>query len=133
MDIQALGVIGAGQMGNGITQVAAMNGLQVIMNDISEEFAQRGLDMITKILSRNVEKGKMTPDEKEAVVERIQLSTDMKDMAGADFVVEAATENESLKFQIFKNLDTICPDSVILASNTSSIPKIGRASCRERV
>jgi 3-hydroxybutyryl-CoA dehydrogenase len=127
MTIKVLGIIGAGQMGNGITQVAAMNGLQVIMNDISEEFAQQGLNTITKILTRNVEKGKMTPDDKEAVLGRIQLSTNLKDMAGADFVVEAATENESLKFQIFKALDTICPESVVLASNTSSIP-IGRIS-----
>ena len=131
MAIQILGVIGAGQMGNGITQVAAMSGMRVIMNDISEEYAQKGLGTITKILSRSVDKGKMTQGEKEAALERIQLSTNLKDMAEADFVVEAATENEALKFKIFKDLDSICSESVILASNTSSIP-IGRISSQTR-
>jgi 3-hydroxybutyryl-CoA dehydrogenase len=125
MEIKTLGVIGAGQMGGGIAQVAAMSGLRVIMNDISEAFAQKGLSTITHILTRNVDKGKMTADEKEAVLMRIHLSTDLQDMADADFIVEAATENEPLKFQLFKKLDDICPDAVILASNTSSIP-IGR-------
>jgi 3-hydroxybutyryl-CoA dehydrogenase len=114
-------------MGNGITQVAAMSGLNVIMNDISEEFAQKGLATITKLLTRNVDKGKISSDEKEAVLGRIRMSTKLKDMAAADFVVEAATENESLKFKLFKELDSICSPSVILASNTSSIP-IGRIS-----
>ena len=131
MEIKTLGVIGAGQMGNGITQVAAMSGLNVIMNDISEAFARKGLDTITKILQRNVDKGKMTSDEKAAVLGRIQLSTALPDMAGADFVVEAATENESLKFQIFKELDGICSAAVILASNTSSIP-IGRIASQTK-
>jgi 3-hydroxybutyryl-CoA dehydrogenase len=131
MEINTLGVIGAGQMGNGITQVAAMSGLNVIMNDISEVFARKGLDTITKILQRNVDKGKMTSDEKEAVLGRIHLSTALPDMAGADFVVEAATENESLKFQIFKELDGICSAAVILASNTSSIP-IGRIASQTK-
>jgi len=125
MEIKTLGVIGAGQMGGGIAQVAAMSGLRVIMNDISEAFAQKGLSTITHILTRNVDKGKMTADEKEAVLMRIHLSTDLQEMADADFIVEAATENEALKFQLFKKLDDICPDAVILASNTSSIP-IGR-------
>jgi 3-hydroxybutyryl-CoA dehydrogenase len=125
MDINTLGVIGAGQMGNGIAQVAAMSGMHVIMNDISEEFVQKGLATITKILTRSVGKGKMTETEKESILGRISTSTDLKDMAAADFVVEAATENETLKFKIFKDLDKICPPSTILATNTSSIP-IGR-------
>jgi 3-hydroxybutyryl-CoA dehydrogenase len=131
MQINTLGVIGAGQMGNGITQVAAMSGMNVIMNDISEAFARKGMDTITKILQRNVDKGKMTVNEKEAVLGRIQLSTALQDMAEANFVVEAATENESLKFQIFKELDGICPKDVILASNTSSIP-IGRIASQTK-
>lgn len=125
MEINTIGIIGAGQMGGGIAQVAAMNGLEVIMNDISEEFLQRGRNMIEKILGRNVEKGKMSADEKKEVLGRIRMSTDLKDMAEADFVVEAATENESLKFKLFMDLDIICAAPVILASNTSSIP-IGR-------
>jgi len=125
MEIKTFGVIGAGQMGNGIAQVAAMSGLNVIMNDIKEEFVERGLATITKILSRNVDKGKMTDDEKNAVLGRIKTSVSLKDMASADFVIEAAVENEALKFQIFKDLDEICESGMILATNTSSIP-IGR-------
>ena len=131
MTIKTFGVIGAGQMGNGITQVAAMSGLNVIMNDIKEEFVERGLVTITKFLSRNVEKGKMTDDEKAAVLGRIKTSVSLKDMSSADFVVEAAVENEALKFQIFKDLDEICEPGVILATNTSSIP-IGRIAAQTR-
>jgi len=131
MGINTFGVIGAGQMGNGITQVAAMSGLNVIMNDIKEEFVERGLATITKILSRNVDKGKMTDDEKAAVLGRIKTSVSLKDMSSADFVVEAAVENEALKFQIFKDLDEICESGVILATNTSSIP-IGRIAAQTR-
>ena len=131
MAIQTFGVIGAGQMGNGITQVAAMSGLNVIMNDIKEEFVERGLATITKILSRNVDKGKMTDDEKNAVLGRIKTSVSLKDMASADFVIEAAVENEALKFQIFKDLDEICESGMILATNTSSIP-IGRIAGQTR-
>ena len=125
MEINTLGVIGAGQMGNGIAQVAAMSGMNVIMNDISAEFVQKGLAAITKILTRSVGKGKLTETEKESILGRISASTDLKDMAVADFVVEAATENETLKFKIFKDLDNICPPAAILSTNTSSIP-IGR-------
>ena len=131
MSIKTFGVIGAGQMGNGITQVAAMSGLNVIMNDIKDEFVERGLATITKILSRNVDKGKMTDDEKNAVLGRIKTSVSLKDMSAADFVVEAAVENEGLKFQIFKDLDEICESGVILATNTSSIP-IGRIAAQTR-
>jgi len=95
------------------------------MNDISAEFVQKGLATITKILTRSVGKGKLTETEKESILGRISTSTNLKDMAAADFVVEAATENETLKFKIFKDLDTICPPAAILSTNTSSIP-IGR-------
>ena len=131
MEIKTFGVIGAGQMGNGITQVAAMSGLNVIMNDIKDEFVERGLATITKILARNVDKGKMTDDEKNAVLGRIKTSVSLKDMSSADFVVEAAVENEGLKFQIFKDLDEVCQPGVILATNTSSIP-IGRIAAQTR-
>ena len=129
MEIKTFGVIGAGQMGNGIAQVAAMSGLDVVMNDISDEFVQRGLGTITKILSRNVDKGKMSEDDKNAVLERIKPSTSLKDMASADFVVEAAIEREDIKAQIFKDLDEICEARAILATNTSSIP-IGRIAAQ---
>ncbi len=131
MEVKTFGVIGAGQMGNGIAQVAAMSGLQVIMNDIKDEFVQRGMQNITSILSRNVEKGKMTNAEKEAVLGRIKTSVEISDMANADYVVEAATENEPVKFQIFRNLDSICKPEAVLASNTSSIP-IGRIGAQTK-
>ncbi len=95
MELKTFGVVGAGQMGNGIAQVAAMSGLQVIMNDIKDEFVQRGLKNITNILSKNVDKGKMTAEEKDAILGRIKTSVQLKDMAAADYVVEAATENEA--------------------------------------
>ncbi|WP_373498107.1 3-hydroxybutyryl-CoA dehydrogenase [Desulfococcus sp.] len=129
MGIKTFGVIGAGQMGNGIAQVAAMSGLNVIMSDIKDEFVQKGLANITKLLGKSVEKGKMVASEKDAVLGRIRTTVDLKDMADADFVVEAATENETLKFKIFKDLDTICKPHVILSSNTSSIP-IGRIAAQ---
>jgi len=129
MQMKTLGVIGSGQMGNGIAQVAAMSGMNVIMNDINEEFAQKGLANISKLLTRSVSKGKMDEDEKKAVLNRIRTSTDLSDMADTDFVVEAATENETLKFKLFKDLDEICSADVILATNTSSIP-IGRIAAQ---
>ena len=131
MQVKTFGVIGAGQMGNGIAQVAATSGLDVIMNDIKAEFVERGLAAITKILSRNVDKGKITGEEKDAVLGRIKTSVSLQDMAAADFVVEAATENEAIKNQIFKDLDEICNSDVILSSNTSSIP-IGRIAAQTR-
>ncbi len=131
MEIKTFGVIGAGQMGGGIAQVAAMSGLDVIMNDIAPEFVEKGLGSITKILTRNVDKGKMTADEKDAVLGRIKTSVDLKDLGSADFVVEAAIENEPIKFQLFKDLDEICGADTILSSNTSSIP-IGRIAAQTR-
>ena len=131
MTIKTFGVIGAGQMGGGIAQVAAMSGLDVIMNDIKEEFVEKGLAGITKILGRSVEKGKMSEDDKNAVLDRIKTSVNLADMAPADYVVEAATENEKIKYQLFKDLDEICADGVILATNTSSIP-IGRIATQTR-
>ena len=131
MEVKTFGVVGAGQMGNGIAQVAAMSGLQVIMNDIKDEFVQRGLKNITNILSRNVEKGKMSAEEKDAILGRIKTSVQLKDMAAADYVVEAATENEPIKLQIFRELDATCAPDVILATNTSSIP-IGRIAAQTK-
>ncbi|MFZ3046663.1 MAG: 3-hydroxybutyryl-CoA dehydrogenase [Desulfatirhabdiaceae bacterium] len=131
MDIKTFGVIGSGQMGNGIAQVAAASGLSIIMNDISQEFVDRGMTTISKNLDRAVEKGKMTAEEKQAVLSRIKPSISIQDMAAADFVVEAATENEKIKFQIFKTLDETCRPEAILATNTSSIP-IGRIAAQTK-
>jgi 3-hydroxybutyryl-CoA dehydrogenase len=121
MEIKTIGVIGAGQMGSGIAQVAAAAGFAVIMSDIKDEFCQRGLEAIKNSLGRLVKKEKLSPEESEAIVARIRTTTDMADMAQADFVVEAATENVELKLDIFRNLDQICRPGVVLATNTSSI------------
>ena len=131
MTVETFGVIGAGQMGSGITQVAATSGLNVIMNDIKTEFVEKGLESIAKILGRGVEKGKMSAEDKDTVLGRIKTSVNLQDMAAADYVVEAATENEKIKFQLFKDLDGICADQVILATNTSSIP-IGRIAAQTK-
>ncbi len=125
MEIKTFGVVGAGQMGCGIAQVAAQSGLNVIMNDIKDEFVQRGLSTITKFFDKGIQKGKLTEAQKSDVLGRIQPSTSLDDMAGADFVVEAAVEREDLKFEIFRKIDKICRPEVILSTNTSSIP-IGR-------
>lgn len=122
MDIKTFGVVGSGQMGNGIAQVAAAAGMTVIMSDIKEAFCEKGLATIAGSLKRLVKKEKITQADKDATLARITTTTDLKDMAKADFVVEAAVERQDLKFKIFRDLDEICPAHVILASNTSSIP-----------
>ncbi len=129
MNIKNFGVIGAGQMGSGIAQVAAASGLNVIMHDITLEYASRGKDNIGKNLLRQLEKGKLTAERMDDILARITPSTDLANMQGVDFVVEAASEKEEIKFELFKRLDEICPTHTILASNTSSIP-IGRIGAR---
>ncbi len=126
MEIKTIGVVGAGQMGNGIAQVSANEGaLNVIMCDIKDEFVQRGLATIDKNLSRMVSKEKITEEQKKEILSRIAVTTDISAMKDVDIVVEAASEVEEIKFAIFKNLDEICKKDAILATNTSSIP-IGR-------
>ncbi|WP_320042344.1 3-hydroxybutyryl-CoA dehydrogenase [uncultured Desulfobacter sp.] len=122
MEVKTFGVVGSGQMGNGIAQVAAASGMNVIMSDIKEEFCERGLATISGSLDRLLKKEKITQADKDTTLSRITTTTDLEDMAKADFVVEAAVEREDLKFQIFRDLDKVCPENVILASNTSSIP-----------
>ena len=121
MEIKTLGVVGAGQMGSGIVQVAASNGLSVVMNDIKDEFVEGGFATIEKSLDRMIKKEKITEEDKKGILSRIEGSTSLEDMVKADFVVEAATENEVLKQQIFNDLDEYCREGVILSSNTSSI------------
>lgn len=132
MEIKTIGVVGAGQMGSGIAQVASQSGFQVVMSDIAESFVQKGLNSISKNLDRMVEKGKITLKIKEEILGRIRTTLQLTDMAEVDFVVEAATENESLKLNIFKELDQICRKGVILSSNTSSISITKIASATQR-
>ncbi len=132
MEIKRFGVVGAGQMGNGIAQVAAQAGLDVIMHDIADKFVANGMAVIKKNLQRSVDKGRMEQAEMDAVLGRISTTTELKAMKDVDIVVEAATENEKIKLDIFAQLDEICPEGAILASNTSSISitKIAAATKR---
>jgi len=132
MEIKTIGVVGAGQMGNGIAQVAAHSGFSVVMSDIADSFVQKGLGAISKNLGKMVEKGKIPPQKKEEIMGRIKGTIQVRDMAETDFVVEAATENESLKLNIFKELDQACRKEVILSSNTSSISITKIASATQR-
>lgn len=129
MDIKKFGVIGAGQMGNGIAQIVSASGLEVIMSDIKDEFCEKGMATITKNLDRMVKKERISQDDKTAILGRINTTTNLNDMKDVDFVVEAAVEREDLKFKLFQDLDKICPADTILSTNTSSIP-IGRIAAQ---
>jgi len=121
MSIKTVGVIGAGTMGNGIAQVCAMAGLKVIMQDIADAPLQQGLETIAGSLDRMIKKDKISEDDKQNALSKITTATALDALADVDIVIEAATENESLKLQIFEQLDRICRKDAILASNTSSI------------
>jgi 3-hydroxybutyryl-CoA dehydrogenase len=129
---EIFGVIGAGTMGNGIAQVAARAGFQVVMRDVGEEFLQRGLQAIDKSLHRDVDKGRLTADEKQEILSRIRTTTETADLASASFVVEAITESYEAKREVFAALDRLVGPDAILASNTSSISitKLGAATRR---
>ncbi|MCQ6264942.1 3-hydroxybutyryl-CoA dehydrogenase [Fictibacillus sp. WQ 8-8] len=122
MNVKTIMVIGAGQMGSGIAQVCAMANYKVFLHDLKEEFVQKGLDSISRQLSRQVEKGRMAAEEREAVLERLHPSTSIQNAADADLVIEAVVENMDVKTQMFKMLDEMAPEHAILASNTSSLP-----------
>jgi 3-hydroxybutyryl-CoA dehydrogenase len=121
MEIKTLGVVGAGQMGSGIAQVAATCGMDVLMSDIKDEYLEKGFAAIEKSLGRMVKKGKISQSDQEEALAKIQGTTSIEDMSQADFVVEAAIEDRALKLDIFKKLDSTCREDVILSSNTSSV------------
>jgi 3-hydroxybutyryl-CoA dehydrogenase len=121
-DIRTVGVIGAGQMGAGIAQVTAQAGYDVILCDVDLERAQKGLQGISKQLARAVEKGKLSPKDSESIFGRIRPSGDLTPLAGAQLVIEAATEREEIKRSIFANVAAVIAPGTILATNTSSIP-----------
>ena len=132
MSIKTVGVVGAGTMGNGIVQVCAAAGLRVIMQDIGETQVERGLNTIAGSLDRLLKKEKIGPEDKEATLTNIETTTSLAELADVDIVIEAATENEALKLDIFAQLDKLCKPEAILASNTSSISltKIAGATAR---
>ena len=129
---EVIGVVGAGTMGNGIAQVAARAGCEVILRDVADEFLQRGLKAIDKSLQRDVDKERLTEEGKREIVGRIRPTVEMSDLSRADFVVEAVTENLEVKSGIFRALDELAKPEAILASNTSSISitKLGAATRR---
>lgn len=119
--IQKIGIIGAGQMGNGIAQLAALSGFDVTLSDINEESIAKGLTTLQSNMARMLRKERITQSEMDAALGRIQTGTRLEIHAQADLVIEAATENPAIKFQIFRNLDTAVGPDCILATNTSSI------------
>jgi len=121
MEIKVIGVLGAGSMGNGIAQLSAQAGYQVIMRDIEDRFVQNGLKAIEKFLAKSVEKGKMTEDQKKGILGKIKGTTRMEDLKDADFIIEAVFEDLELKRSVFKQLDEVTRPEVILTTNTSSM------------
>ncbi len=130
--IKTIGVVGAGTMGNGIAQVAAQAGFDVIISDIEEKFVQNGLKNIDKFLAKSVEKGKMTAEVKAQIMGKIKGTTKIEDMKDVDYVVEVVFEDMEVKKKTFKQLDEITRKDVILTSNTSSmsITEIAKATTR---
>ena len=121
MEIRRVGVVGAGTMGNGIAQVFAKGGFEVLMCDVEQRFLDRALETITKSLDRELAKNKITAETKANALTHIRPVLERRALADCDFVVEAATEKFQIKAEIFRDLDSICRKEVILSSNTSSI------------
>ena len=121
MEIKVIGVLGAGSMGNGIAQLAAQAGYQVVMRDIEDRFVENGLKAIEKFLTKSVEKGKMTEDQKKGILGKIKGTTRWEDLKNADFVIEAVFEDLELKKNVFKQMDELVKPDVILTTNTSSM------------
>jgi len=121
MSISKVAVIGSGTMGNGIAHVFAQHGFEVILMDINQDLLDKGMSTISKNLDRQVAKDKITEGEKDKTLSRIKATTNLKELTPAEFVVEAATENREIKFQLFRDLDEIVAPGVILGTNTSSI------------
>ncbi|MBE3603031.1 3-hydroxybutyryl-CoA dehydrogenase [bacterium] len=121
MSVTTVGVIGAGQMGGGVAQVAAQAGVNVLLNDVSDELVKRGFAAIERNLDRMIQRGRFKPDERDRILRRIEVTSKLEDLRHADFVIEAVVENEDAKIALFQKLDQFCPPHVIFASNTSSI------------
>ena len=132
MPPSTIGVVGAGQMGNGIAHVAAAAGLSVVLADVEDRFLDRARGAIDKNLDREVTKGRRTAAEKSATLERISTTTDLERLSGVDLVIEAIVEEEEAKTALFRRLDSVCPPGTIFASNTSSISITRLAAATKR-
>lgn len=132
MEIKSVGVIGAGQMGNGIAHVFALAGYDVFVNDVSEEALEACLALITNNIARQVSRGKITEADQDAALARLHMEMDIAKIGGTDLVIEAATEREDIKHQIFANLAPHLGENTILTSNTSSISITRLAAATDR-
>jgi 3-hydroxybutyryl-CoA dehydrogenase len=132
MSLQQIGIIGAGQMGAGIAQVAAQAEIAVVMHDIAPDMCKRGVDTIARNLDRMIERGRFKPEERDRVMRRVETTTKLEDLARVGFVIEAVIENEDAKIALLQKLDKVCPPETIFASNTSSISitKMGAKTSR---
>ena len=132
MAIKKVGVVGCGAMGAGIAQVCAHSGYQVVISEINDELLSKGLASINSFLTKSVEKGKLSQQDKDALLSRIKGTTNTQDLADCDLVIEAVIENMDLKKKIFTELDKICPGHAILATNTSCLSIIDLATATSR-
>jgi 3-hydroxybutyryl-CoA dehydrogenase len=132
VELKSIGIVGAGTMGSGIAQIAAQAGFQVVMRDVEESFVRGGMSRIEKSLSKAVEKGKMTEDEKVTVLSRVRGTLSLEDLADSDVVIEAVIEDKRTKKEVLSALDRICRPGTIIASNTSSIPITELAAATKR-
>lgn len=133
MEIKRVGIVGAGLMGSGIAQVCAQSSYQVVVSEANQELLNKGLASIDSFLTRSVEKEKISWQDKDKTLGRIKGTTDIKDFSDCDLVIEAVSENIDLKKQIFTQLDKICPQEAILASNTSALSVIEIATATGRI
>ncbi|MBX3275082.1 MAG: 3-hydroxybutyryl-CoA dehydrogenase [Sandaracinaceae bacterium] len=132
MSIEVIGVVGAGQMGRGIAQVAAEAGLTAHLLDVDMATAENGVEQVARTLSRRVEKGELSADARTAILSRVRPTGDYASFADAQMVIEAATERFELKAELFRRMDEAAPEGAILASNTSSISITKLAACTTR-
>ncbi len=132
MELKKIMVIGAGQMGGGIAQVAAQAGFETVLNDIRMDLVEEGIAHINKLLSKKVSKGKLSETEKDTILNRITPSDSFQDAASCDLIIEAVVENMDVKATIFSEIDKIAPEHAILATNTSSLPITQIAACTNR-
>jgi 3-hydroxybutyryl-CoA dehydrogenase len=132
MDIKKIGVVGCGIMGSGIAQVSAQFGYQVVVSETQDGILKKGLSSIDKALSRSVDKGRITQEDKDAIQSRIQGTLSLDDFSDCDYVIEAVIEDLKIKKDVFAQLDKVCPEHTILATNTSVLTVIDIASATNR-
>jgi 3-hydroxybutyryl-CoA dehydrogenase len=132
MTIKKVGIVGCGQMGSGIALVCVQAGLHVTIEDINEECTQRGINFINSYLTRSIEKNKITQQDKDSALSRIRSTTTISDLADCDFIIEAVLERLELKREIFAKLDKVCPQHIVLATNTSDLSVIDIATATNR-